>query len=268
MTRYEIEHVCEIDISERQLEGLTDDMRALLVCLCQTVTEVNFFMRAVTSTRSATAENPEINELISYQIMTLIKPWSLRLVELRYLFDFVNHNKVADPNVKRFGKYAKKTFKREGLDEFYGFCREIRNNSTAHTTLASAKSGWKDTQDTKKKSKNNGTRNLYQLFLHSNKGNCFYLLGEQIIFLARFSEAFTNEKGLSKDQAIDKWIDWNLTANTWAQNLLDKALEDLFGHHLERTEKTLRVAPDLIGLASGSGGIPLFIRDDRKTNFT
>lgn len=250
-----IEYLVEYTISKKEFDELDPDLAAASAIVSYAYSEINTLMRLYLFSCHDLIDDDVIDSLNFMQRQVLLRTWSAKLFEFADFLELKKYSKTNNEILKELAKSARKSFEKLKADSAYKTVRSIRHEATNHYALSPAK----------KNLEHIGKSPSLSLYMHKVGGNSFFPLGEEVMFVGRMNRAAG--KGSSKEEiheAYKKWLDWNLQATQWLNNVHSQFMNKIL---LEKfpDRKALRrnywIPMDMVGEV-GEIKTPLFVRSD------
>jgi hypothetical protein len=206
-----IEFFSELDLKWHHLDEMNDDQKSALAVICFAVSEVNALSRMYLFAHHELSGFPAIDFAIMTQVHSVLRNWSAKLFEMSEFLSFRDKdNRTTDKQLIRLGSAALDAFKKLKDDEGYRVARALRHEATNHYLLGPVRKNLPFVSD----------RANCTFFLHKQRGNSIYPLGDEVLFAGRLNrEGAKFDTTSEKKQAYDKWFDWNLKATDWLHDV-------------------------------------------------
>lgn len=217
--RKAIAHFHEYPISWRRIRQLPEDQQAALGIISYAVSETNALAKSYIFSSHKMIGESAIDSATTMQKFVILRSWSAKLIEVETFLKLGGKKKeTKDRDLLRLSENALQNFRPLRNTEGYYLARDIRNESTNHYSFSAAKKNLKYVS-------HNSNCNLY---LHDMGGNSFYPMGEEVMFIGRMNRRGANlESKEDKNALLGKWMDWNLDANDWLNEVHSNMVNEL-----------------------------------------
>lgn len=247
-------HKFNLNFSE--LKDVPDEHVAAFSMSAHAINETNALSRIFLFCGQDDVRETEINAAAFIQRLTLLRVWSAKLFEYTEFVKFEGRgNRTSDKILLRLSKEAKDSFASLCENNDKEFMKRLRNQVTNHYRIDPAR------------------RNLQHLdpaadasmyLSESVRSNAFFLLGEDVAFGAAVAR-FSKENNTDIVEQIERWVDFNLAANVWANDfhasLFKETIRPFFPDR--HTTEMSYWLPETMVQEFERGKMPLFMRPAR-----
>ncbi|MFV2051864.1 hypothetical protein [Aliiroseovarius sp. YM-037] len=256
MTNKALMHLTQIDYTWDQMNAIPEDHLAALSVLSYAVSEANALSRIYLCQAHEYTGEKAVDSATNIHRFLIIRTWSSRLFEAKDFFDSIGGKKPETEDnllIELAGEALRKFDEIKNGDGYY-VARDIRNEATNHYGFIAAK-----------KNIPHVPSNMdCAMYIPEASGNCFYPLGEAVMFHARLNRRWKNVPSKDgRDRLFREWLDWNLAANRWLEEchgiFCNQLLFEPLGGAVARKEKYW-VPPEMVGNPK-ERLTPVYLRD-------
>ncbi|WP_172294001.1 hypothetical protein [Pseudoruegeria sp. HB172150] len=221
----QIEFLYEYRISKSQFDQLKDHEKVLVAMSCFAITEINVFSRVYIFASPPEIGAEVIDRLNFIQRFIVLRTWSAKIFEFFSFIEKIVPKSDWGAEFRELISSAQEEFSRIRSQDKYSVVRLIRHEVTNHYSYDAAMKNMKHVAD--------GAEIAFHL--HTMDGNCWYPLGEEVMFSGRLNRHTSNRATVEERLNISsEWMEWNLEAT--------RAVRDFHGNVL--TELILKKFPD------------------------
>lgn len=199
-------HLNEISFSWQQMKTIPREHLAALSILSYAVTETNALSRIYLCQSHKYINQKAIDSATNVHRFLVIRTWSSKLFEIERFLQFGGKkplttdkklNMLADDALRKLAEISK--------GEGFEIAKNIRNEAANHYSFSAALRNIENVSESAD----------CTMYLHDQSGNCFYPMGEEVMFHARLNRRWRNHNHETRDRYFKEWLDWNIAANTW-----------------------------------------------------
>lgn len=254
-----IEHFAKYPLKWSELEPLTEDQKAFISLVSLAITEINNLMKLYIYSNHLPTDEDAINIAIHNQRMIILRTWSSKLFEAVKLFEGkASYHRSQDEKVNKLRDDAIQQFQKieESGKKIAQF---LRNEVASHYSMNAAKKNLQFVDQLADVS----------FYIHQNTGNCFYPMGEEVMFLARIKRGWENDDDELDLREFEKqWWSWNLEASRWLQTTFANISNELIFKQFDQKftqKKSYWINPEFVGNLD-TDKVPLFHRTEEPTS--
>lgn len=208
-----IVHLEELHLTWRQLNDvLSKDELAAISILSYAVTELNTLRRTFLCLAADYESDKAIRAVQSIQAHVFMRIVSSKLFEVTdFLRDISLPKSDCGAEVVGLSKDALR--KLDELPQTKGFqvARRIRHEATNHFSLKAALKNIPYVKDDAN----------CDLYFHKLNGNCFYPVGEEVMFGGQLERCGVSYSGPEDEgDVVADWLNWCIAANNWLEDIL------------------------------------------------
>jgi hypothetical protein len=219
----------EFEISWDDLQKLPEDHVAAFSVLSYAVSEVNALAAIYIGQSHKKVDLKHIDSALNISRFMVLRSWSSKFFEARQFIGGLCGNKpdTRDAILQGLAVDAIASFDSLSARNGYHVAGNIRNEAASHYSFSAAK---KNLSHLNK----NGDFNFY---VHEHGGNCFYPIGEEVMFQGRLNRRWSNiPSKQERDELLLEWLDWNLEAQDWLNDIHATFARELIFNGLGRQD--------------------------------
>lgn len=225
-----IVHLDEIKFTWEEMKKIPDDHVAALAVLSYAVSETNALSKIYLCQSHDYIGEKAVDSASNIHRFLVIRNWSSKLFEIVEFLRFGGKKpETTDKKLRKLSTQALLRFEEISNNEGYEVAKAIRHEATNHYSFEAAKKNLESVH-------NSADCTMY---LSKQSGNCFYPLGEEVMFHARLNRRWRNVKTKKeKDDLFNQWLAWNLAANSWLAETHAKFSDELLFRVTGKNEAT------------------------------
>lgn len=241
----------ELRLSPSDLREASDEAVAMIAVFSYAVSELNSFLRLYISSLHEGCQ-PPLDHAVAIQKISLMRVISSKLFEF---VEFLRFPKLSptDPSLRAFSAKMCADFNSLGTRAGFETARRIRNEATSHYSFGAALKNVKHVSD----------RANFNMYMHRNQGNCFYPLGEEVMFMGAMNRyGHSIRSAAEREELFRIWFEWCSECYGWLSRGMSELLNLILpppvkGRALR--QKTYFVPLEIVGTHS-SPRAPVFFK--------
>lgn len=203
-------HLERIDYTWDQMKELPEDHLAALSVLSYAVSEANALARIYLCQAHEYTGEKAVDSATNIHRFLTIRTWSARLFEVKEFFESIGGKKPKTKDAKLISLAREALEKFDEIADNDGYCvaRDVRNEASNHYSFDAAR----------KNIPHVSQQMDCSMYLTKAAGNCYYPLGEAVMFHARLNRRWKHVTSVEeRDKLFWEWLEWNRKANRWLE---------------------------------------------------